>query len=152
MISSEIVWLEPQFCRQYCLPGQPITARLVWWPQFCPENGLSGRVWYCFQLCCRVTLVPNIRVLDRFKAKDLKIGSYYKYYQITVLQLYGISVHSIGIIILNYLYYYRSLVYSISVIVSVLLSYIIFIIIVFIVSVLLYNIILIIVLYYNITV
>ena len=85
-------------------------------------------------------------ILDRFKAKDLKIGSYYKYYQITVLQLYGISVHSIGIIILNYLYYYRSLVYSISVIVSVLLSYIIFIIIVFIVSVLLYNIIFIIIL------
>ena len=78
LISSEIVWLEPQFCRQYCLPGQPITARQVWWPQFCPENGLSGRVWYCFQLCCRVSLVPNIRVLDRFKAKDLKIGSFVK--------------------------------------------------------------------------
>ena len=67
------------------------------------------------------------------------------YYQITVLQLYSISVHSIGIIILNYLYYHRSLVYSISVIVSVLLYYIIFIIIVFIVSVLLYNIIFIII-------
>ena len=82
---------------------------------------------------------PFLEATEKFIIINLL--SYYKYYQITVLQLYSISVHSIGIIILNYLYYHRSLVYSISVIVSVLLYYIIFIIIVFIVSVLLYNII-----------